>query len=309
MTAPDPSTYHATDTLRNGSAVLVRAVRPDDKDRFIAAFQRLSPESVRRRFFTAKAELTPTELRYLTELDFKNHVALAALVTVEGEEQGVGVVRMIRSTPADHAEVAFTVTDDFQGRGVATVLFRHLLPLASQLGIKYLTAEVLPENRQMLEVFEHSGLPLEIKLRDGLEHVVLPLEPPPPPGPRYLTCPKCGATMVPIVHGDAEVNRCESCGGLWFDLLELKRLEDAKGSEALDTGDPEVGRRLNQQGLVRCPVDGQVMVRMVDTRQPHIWLESCEYCHGAFLDAGEFRDLKEFTLAEFLRLRRTPRPM
>ena len=76
----------------------------------------------------------------------------------------------------EHAEVAFVVADEFQGQGVGSTLLSHLATIGRELGIRFLDAEVLPGNRQMLDVFEHSGLPITEIVRDGVLHVELRLD-------------------------------------------------------------------------------------------------------------------------------------
>lgn len=122
-----------------------------------------------------------------------------------------------------------------------------------------------------------------------------------------MNCPKCGGAMQVTSFSGIDIDRCTRCRGLWFDLLELEDLQQIDGSESIDQGDGAVGQRQDEQRKVICPQDGVPMIRMVDTRQPHIWFESCQVCHGTFLDPGEFRDMKEHTLAEFLKPRRRPR--
>lgn len=122
-----------------------------------------------------------------------------------------------------------------------------------------------------------------------------------------MTCPKCGGNFVTVAVGSIEVDRCGSCGGLWFDILEHEDLKAMAPSEGLDTGATPESRRNDEQMVVSCPRDGSRMLRMVDATQPHIWLESCPLCHGTYLDAGEFRDLKEHTLMEWVTRRRRPR--
>lgn len=172
----DPKSYSAEAGLRDGGTVRIRAIRPGDKQALRWGFARLSKEAVYHRFFQTKGGLTEQELRYLTELDFHNHVALVAEVEVEGVDRVIGVGRFVRGTAADmrdRAEVAFTVADQFQGRGVATLLLEHLARLARAIGIHRFEAEVLPDNRQMLDVFEHSGLEVTERAREGVVHVEL----------------------------------------------------------------------------------------------------------------------------------------
>jgi uncharacterized protein len=116
-----------------------------------------------------------------------------------------------------------------------------------------------------------------------------------------MDCPKCGHLMEPVMYGDIEVDQCTLCRGLWFDLLEHERLKALRGSEAIDTGDPQVGAIFNRDDRIDCPRCGGRMIRMVDADQPHIWYESCGSCHGVFFDAGEFTDYKRHSPADFFR--------
>ncbi len=180
--------YSARVRLRDGTAVRLRAVRPEDKASFRTGFSQLSPQAIYHRFFQAKRALTDAELAYLTEVDFQDHVALVVeldqeLVTPSGRHfpgELVAVARFVRLTPergADKAEVAFTVGDEVQGRGIATQLLRHLAEIARGLGITAFVAEVLPDNRPMLDVFAHSGMAVTEHVVEGVVHVEIQLGP------------------------------------------------------------------------------------------------------------------------------------
>ena len=80
-----------------------------------------------------------------------------------------------------------------------------------------------------------------------------------------------------------------------------KNLSRIDGSESIDIGSPEIGKRFNDVDRVDCPVCKTQMIRMVDRDQPHIWYESCSSCHGVFFDAGEFRDYKDRTVLDYFR--------
>ena len=126
---------------------------------------------------------------------------------------------------------------------------------------------------------------------------------------KLMRCPKCQAVMQAVVVEEVEIERCEGCGGLWFDMLEEELLR--AHAEKVDTGDPEIGRRNNSIDRIDCPrcESGQPLIRMVDSGQPHIWFESCTVCYGRFYDAGEFKDFADFGLRDWLkRLRIQPRP-
>jgi RimJ/RimL family protein N-acetyltransferase len=129
--------------LRDGSRVLVRPVRSTDALLLADAFARLSETSRRMRFLGTKEELSAAELRYYANVDHHDHEALIALDPVGGRCVGVG--RYVR----DAAEIALTVIDDWQGRGLGTELLARLSYRARQEGICRLTAVVSSDNVPM----------------------------------------------------------------------------------------------------------------------------------------------------------------
>jgi uncharacterized protein len=116
-----------------------------------------------------------------------------------------------------------------------------------------------------------------------------------------MNCPKCNATMELITFEGITVDRCTGCKGIWFDANEQKQLKEKKGSEAIDIGDAAVGRKMDKITNILCPRCHGPMIRMVDASQQHVNYEACTTCYGIFLDAGEFKDLKDFTISEYLR--------
>ncbi len=160
--------YSERDRLLDGRPVLVRAIRPEDKPKLRVGFHRLSPQSVYYRFFQAKKELSESELRYLTEIDFGQHVALLAILDDHGAELGIGVGRYIVEPGTRSAEVAFTVDEAHHGLGVGTLLLKHLARLARSQDLEEFRAYVLAENRVMLEVLENAGFPLERRLEGNV---------------------------------------------------------------------------------------------------------------------------------------------
>ena len=112
--------------------------------------------------------------------------------------------------------------------------------------------------------------------------------------------------MEVVRFEDTEVDRCVRCGGLWFDHLEHEELRQRDGAEVIDSGPTWQAAMHNEQGKVFCPVDGALMVQMVDAAHPDFWLESCPTCHGTFFDAGEFTNIKARELEKFLHRRRDP---
>jgi len=174
----DARHYNATETLRNGIVVKIRAVRPDDKENIAKAFSHLDRESVFTRFFRYKNELTDDELRQAAEVDFEDIVALVVVKKNGVEETIIGGGRYIAfaATGSErHAEVAFVVEEDYQGLGIATRILRHLIGIAREKGIAAFEADVLSENRGMLTVFAKSGLPMKQAYDGDIVHVTLSL--------------------------------------------------------------------------------------------------------------------------------------
>ncbi len=142
-------------TLRDRSRVTVRPIRPDDAEPLRAGFERLSEESRYRRFLSPMYKLSEPMLRYLTEVDHHDHEALIAVVA---DGTVVGVARSVRSrSDPQVAEVAVTVADDWQGRGLGTALLGLLADRARGEGIRCFSALMLDTNRDMLDLFEDLG--------------------------------------------------------------------------------------------------------------------------------------------------------
>jgi len=145
-----------TAVLRDGSKVVIRRVTPADAPVLAEGFERLSRESRRLRFLTAKPNLSQRDLRYLTEVDGHNHEALGAVDPVTG--RGLGVARFVRLAPdADVAEVAVTVTDEWQGRGLGTLLLEALTDRARAEGVTRYTALVADENTVVVDLLRRLG--------------------------------------------------------------------------------------------------------------------------------------------------------
>ncbi len=126
--------YQEEVTLADGLRLRIRLVRPSDKLLLERGFQRLSPTSRYRRFLTARNHLTEAELRYLTECDGIDHVAIGAVTCADGdgEEQGVGIARFIRNRERpDTAEAAVAVVDEYQHRGIGHLLLSRLIEAAA----------------------------------------------------------------------------------------------------------------------------------------------------------------------------------
>ena len=151
--------------LRDGSHVRIRQGHSSDRQLLIRGFERLSPESRYRRFLAPMSELSEQTLRYLTEIDHHDHEAMIALEEDSGE--GVGVARYVRDPERpDSAEVAVTVVDDWQGRGLGTLLLDVIGARARQEGIAMFTAVVLTTNHTVIDLLRQLDY-VRVLDRDG----------------------------------------------------------------------------------------------------------------------------------------------
>ncbi len=175
MQKNDLSKYCFEERLKNGQAVTIRAIRPEDKGCVIDVLREVSPESFYRRTFSPKRNLTDEELRRLTEVDFDKVVALAATIKQEGRDKIVGGGRYIRICGAGAAEVAFLIDDAHQGLGIGSRIFRHLVKIARASGIARFEADVLPSNTSMLTLFSRSGLRISTSMSSEDVHVTIEL--------------------------------------------------------------------------------------------------------------------------------------
>jgi RimJ/RimL family protein N-acetyltransferase len=174
----DSRNYIADNTLRDGTRVTIRAVRPDDRRRIEKAFGELERESVYTRFFAYKHALSEEELSSIDAMDFVNDVMLVATVERDGDEIVIASARYVGRDCADGtraAEVAFVVEEDYQGKGLAGRLIDHLASIARKSGIVCFEADVLIDNKPMLAVFERTGLPMRKIRESGVVHVTIAL--------------------------------------------------------------------------------------------------------------------------------------
>ena len=175
VTRPRPAIEGTPAALRDGSTVLIRQVRGTDAPMLADGFARLSTRSRQLRFLGPKKMLSGAELRYLTEVDHHDHEAIGALSPAEG--RGVGIARYIRDADdPEAAEIAVTIADDWQGRGLGTELLVRLSDRARQAGIGRFTATVSADNVAMPRLLWKMGAELTGRSRGTVDYEVA-LEP------------------------------------------------------------------------------------------------------------------------------------
>ncbi|MGL3804903.1 bifunctional acetate--CoA ligase family protein/GNAT family N-acetyltransferase [Paeniglutamicibacter sp. R2-26] len=168
-----PSHWEADVVLRNGSTAHLRPIQPNDSDGLQKMHQGQSESSVYMRYFTYKSVLTAKELKRFTEVDHVDRVAF--VVTRGGDIIGVG--RYDRLDDPAEAEVAFNISDAYQGMGVGSILLEHLAAAARENDIERFSAEVLPENRKMLTVFAEAGYAVRRHFDEGVVMLEFSIDP------------------------------------------------------------------------------------------------------------------------------------
>ncbi|MGA3148705.1 MAG: GNAT family N-acetyltransferase [Acidimicrobiales bacterium] len=173
-TPGSPGSIHE---LADHCRVLVRPLQLSDRHELAIGYEHLSAEARRRRFFTAPSRLSEADLEYLTDLDYRDHFAWAAFAIDERGQPGIGVARYIRDpTQPDQAEVAVTVLDDYQHRGLGTLLLEMLADHARDNGITTFVSHILWDNREILETLAAAGARIEPE-EPGVARVAIEIPP------------------------------------------------------------------------------------------------------------------------------------
>ncbi|HKA53046.1 MAG TPA: GNAT family N-acetyltransferase [Candidatus Binatia bacterium] len=168
----DLRSYFACAVTRDGCAVAIRAIRPDDTGRLCEHFRSLSPTSAYFRFFGPKRRVSERELAGLTDIDFRRHVTLVATVRTTGAERIVGLGQyVVDDDRRQRAQLACSVVDEYQGRGIGTLLMEHLLGIARARGVVEFAADVLGDNHTMLRLLTKSGLAMHRSTQAGIVHL------------------------------------------------------------------------------------------------------------------------------------------
>jgi len=175
------ASYEETVELSDGQRVYLRLARPSDKEMVLDGFERLSPDSRYARFMAPKSKLTDAELRYLTEVDGIDHFAIGAIRRhLVSKDEGVGIARFVRlHDQPDTAEPAVTVADDYQGKGLGSILLQRLIEAAWERDIRWFVTELLAENTASRRMIE--ALSPEVKFRQSGDGAIIATMPVPEP--------------------------------------------------------------------------------------------------------------------------------
>jgi acetate---CoA ligase (ADP-forming) len=165
-----PADREAEVVLRDGSTIHVRPARPGDEQALLLFLRGLSESARFFRFFSGAVDLADAA-RQAVEVDYERKLALVAQAGGDGR---VVAHAVYLATGPERAEVAFAIADEYQERGLGTILLGQLAEAASRRGIREFEARVLPQNHRMIDVFRASGFPTSIRYESGEINVAFP---------------------------------------------------------------------------------------------------------------------------------------
>ena len=153
-----PEELERHQTLKDGTEIFFRPVKPADEPALAEMLYSLSAETVRTRFFTHTKTFPHKDVQQLTNIDYQNNLAIVGIVPgPSGEEEIVAIGQYFLDPKTQAAEVAFIVRDDWQARGMGTFLLDYLTEIAVRRGVERFEATVLSQNKPMLAIFHHTG--------------------------------------------------------------------------------------------------------------------------------------------------------
>jgi acyl-CoA synthetase (NDP forming)/GNAT superfamily N-acetyltransferase len=173
---PYPAHWEADVVLRDGGTAHLRPISLDDAGRLVEFYDEVSPRSKYYRFFAAMPTLSEREVRRFVDVDHHDRVAL--VLTIADRIIAVGQFERLPTEQGgrDHAEVAFLVQDRHQHRGIGQLLLEHLAQVGREVDVAGFVAEILPDNRGMLQVFREAGYQVSGGFEDGVVAMRFPID-------------------------------------------------------------------------------------------------------------------------------------
>jgi acetyltransferase len=174
---PYPNQYTAPWRLKDGTELLIRAIRPEDESLLTAFHEGHSEHTIRMRFFSIVKRLSRDNLIRFCHLDYEREMALVATRQVEaGRSEIVAVARYYLTPETGDAEFALVVGDPWQGHGLGYYLMQRLIEVARERGVKRLVGSVLRENAAMLQLMRELGYVSQAGSEDSVLEVILDLQ-------------------------------------------------------------------------------------------------------------------------------------
>lgn len=171
-----PSDVYAEQTFGRDAKVRFRPIKPSDEEEMRRLFYRFSDEAVYYRYFSPIKTMPHAKMQEYVNVDYGKVMSIVGLVGEPGHGHIIAEGRFVKHADRPYADVAFVVDEEYQGLGIATFLFKMLVRLAKERGLKGFTADVVASNKSMMRVFEHAGLPVKARLAGGVYEITMPFE-------------------------------------------------------------------------------------------------------------------------------------
>ncbi len=171
-----PANIATTETVKGNLKVRFRAIKPSDEECMRHLFYRFSDESVYSRYFRSVSSMPHAKMQEYVNVDWNQVMSIVGLVGEEGEDRIIAEARYIKIPGGPMAEVVFVVDEDYQRLGIASLLYRMLIKLARERGVKGFIAEVLFSNVGIMNVFQKGDLPVKAHLENGVYHLTIPFD-------------------------------------------------------------------------------------------------------------------------------------
>ena len=165
-------------TFKNGLKVRFRAIKPSDEEAMRRLFYRFSNQTVYRRFLFPISTMPHNKMQEYVNVDYSCMMSVVALVRESDQEKIVAEARYVKDDVSAFGDLAFVVDEQYQGFGIGSYLYKMLIRLAKERGLKGFTAEVLPANQSMMKVFEKGLLPIEARVEHGLSKLKINFDDP-----------------------------------------------------------------------------------------------------------------------------------
>ncbi len=162
--------------FKDGLKVRFRAIKPSDEEAMRRLFYRFSNTAIYRRFLFPISTMPHDKIQEYVNVDYSQVMSVVALAGEPDQEAIIAEARFARDDQSSYGELAFIVDEKYQGRGIATYLYKMLIRLAKERGLKGFTAEVLHANKEMMKIFENGDLPIDARLENGLYRLTVPFD-------------------------------------------------------------------------------------------------------------------------------------
>ena len=169
-----PSKVACSQEFKGGLNVRFRAIKPSDEDEMRRLFYRFSDQTVYYRYFSPIKTMPHRKMQEYVNVDYRYVMSIVGVVEDVGVEKIIAEARYVRSKDHQNADTAFVVDEKYQGRGIASFLFDLLIRVAREEGVGGFTADVLADNKGMLNVFEKAPFPVQAVLSGGIYRLTIP---------------------------------------------------------------------------------------------------------------------------------------